>query len=203
MGLNKNQSTYQYVRIKNGKFYLSTDKECTTPYDELTGIIQNIFVKNETYEGNPVQKLVTVVESDGEKYYFSFNFESAMASTYIGFLKNADFSKPVVLRPISETVIKDNQESLRTTILVNQDGKSLKSFFTKDNPNGLPPMKQIKLNGKMVWDKTEMLDFYKNIIKEEFSKHFTESDNQTNTSTSPSMTAPSMGEVVDDDDLPF
>ena len=42
--------------------------------------------------------------------------------------------------------------------------------FTKDAPNGLPQMKQVKIKGAMVWDDSEMTEFLGQVAKDCFAK---------------------------------
>ena len=49
--------------------------------------------------------------------------------------------------------------------------------FTKDAPNGLPEMKQIKVKGKVTWDDSDMTEFLENVAKECFAKIATASTN--------------------------
>ena len=42
--------------------------------------------------------------------------------------------------------------------------------FTKDKPNGLPEMKQIKVKGKVTWDDSDMCEFLEAKAKECFAK---------------------------------
>ena len=42
--------------------------------------------------------------------------------------------------------------------------------FTKDAPNGLPEMQQIKVKGKVTWDDSDMTEFLENVSKECFAK---------------------------------
>jgi hypothetical protein len=168
MGLAVTKQAVTWVKVKGGKFYLASDKELTTPYDELQGTIADIGYNVETFNGAETLKLNCTIESDGEKYRFSMPFEGSTTSTFLGFLKNVNLKEPLALKPTSEKIVNaSGEERERQTILIQQDGTFMKQFYTKDNPNGLPPMKQVKINGKMIWDKTDMIDFFKDVIKNE------------------------------------
>lgn len=166
MGLkNRDGLKTSYVKVKDGKFYLSTDKELTAPFDELTGIMTDAFLKDEDYLGVPQRKMYIALEDADGKYLLGLNIESSMASSLIGFLANADLSREVALVPRMEKTNKNGKDIEKRTILVAQDGKFLKSKFTKENPNGLPPMQKVeRRGGKIEWIKDEMLDFYEDLI---------------------------------------
>ncbi len=193
MGLNKRQSA-NYLRIKEGKLYLGTDKECKDPYDEITGTIKGFSFKEDEFEGQKIRKLVVKIESDGENYLLSFPFDSSYTTTLVSFLKNADLSRTVTLVPS----LKKEGDKTRRALLVSQDGTFMKHFYTKDNPNGLPQMKQ-KRNGK--WDKDDMMDFIEDVI----TKEFMPAVNGDVSDAEPTRATPKVMVESDDssDDLPF
>lgn len=170
MGLkNREGGKTSYVKMKEGKFYLSTDKELQTPFEELDGTITDCYLKDEVYQGIPNRKLYFVLEDGVERMIIGFNIEAMMTCNLIGFLKNADLSRPLSFVPKFEIVKKDGVDYKRSSVLVSQDGKFLKSFFTKENPNGLPPAQRVeRRGGKVEWIKDEMLDFLENIVNTEF-----------------------------------
>lgn len=170
MGLkNRDGGKTNYVKVKDGKFYLSTDKELTAPFDELSGVITDTYLKDEEYKGIPSRKFYTVFEDEGERFIIGFNIESSFASTFISFLMNADLAQPVTIVPRVETINKNGTEVQKRSILVSQNGRFLKAYFTKDNPNGLPQMEKIeRRGGKIEWNKDEMLDFYEGLILNKF-----------------------------------
>lgn len=163
---NRSDVKVTYAKIKDGKFYLSTDKENKVPFDSLEGVITDIFLKEETYEGKPIKKLYVAVTDGDEKTLIGFSFDSSYTTSLVGFLVNADLSKKLELSPSEKTVTKNDVEVKERKIFVSQDGKNMSSHFTKLNPNGLPAMKKIKFNGKDVWDKTEFLEFFEKTINE-------------------------------------
>lgn len=170
MGL-KEKSVANYVKIKDGKFYLSSDKEHTTPYGELEGVITQIGLRNDEYEGQTIEKLSLTINDGDDDYVVSFAFNSSYTSSLIGFLKNADLTKPLSLVPTQRT---DKDGTTKRSILVKQGGSFLKQYYTKEHPNGLPRIepvmvkgKQLVQNGRLVWDKEEFLQFYRDVVKNE------------------------------------
>ena len=55
-------------------------------------------------------------------------------------------------------------EKKKASLFIMQDDKPLKHFYTKDNQNGLPKMKQLKVKGVMTWDDTEMMEFLEKMV---------------------------------------
>lgn len=56
-----------------------------------------------------------------------------------------------------------------SVMFINQDGKGLKHYWTKDNPGSLPNLEKIKIKGKDTWDDTKRLEYLENFIKDLFS----------------------------------
>ena len=54
---------------------------------------------------------------------------------------------------------KKVNDKTKTTIFVAQNDKAAKWYYTRDNPNGLPQLKKIKIKGKEAWDDTEVMEF--------------------------------------------
>lgn len=167
MALKNRDTNVIYLKCVEGKFYLSSDKEKKQPYDELEGIITDIGIRTDVYEGTPMKKLYLSIESDGSIYSISFNMDSSYTSTFMSFIKNADITKPLSLFPLLKEENKNGKDTKRYSILIKQDGNFMKSYFTKDDPKGLPQMKEIKVSGKTMWDRTDMIEFYEDIINNE------------------------------------
>lgn len=45
----------------------------------------------------------------------------------------------------------------------------MKKFYTRDEPNGLPGMKEVIVNKKKVWDKSDHQDFLENVVLNELA----------------------------------
>lgn len=56
----------------------------------------------------------------------------------------------------------------KTSLFINQDGKAVKWFWTKDNPGELPSLKKVKIKGKETWDDSDQIEFLQAYIKNEF-----------------------------------
>ena len=170
MGLkNRDGGKVTYVKIKEGKFFASSDKELANPFEQLSGVVVDTYLKDEDYNGIPNRKFYTVLEDEGERFIMGLNVESSFASTFISFLMNADLSKSINIFPKVENVIKNGKESQKRNMLISQGGKFLKAYFTKDTPNGLPAMQKVeRRGGKIEWIKDELLDFYEDLIINKF-----------------------------------
>jgi hypothetical protein len=164
MGL-KNHQQVNYLKIKDGKFYQSTDKEHTTPYDEFEGIITRMNFREDEYQGQKIEKLQITLTDGTDEFVLPVSFNSSYASSLISFLKNADLTQSLTLVP---TMKVDQSGKEQRSILVKQGSQFVKSFYTKTSPNGLPAFNKVKVNGKEVWDKTDYLDFLRDVVTNEF-----------------------------------
>lgn len=199
MGLNK-KTQGNFVRIKDGKFYLGKDLE--TPYDELTGMLTDLSFRDDEFEGQKIRKLVVTLEDNGEKYIVSFPFDSSYSSSFVSFLKNADLNDEMTLVPISKTEGDKTSRSL----LISQDGTFMKSYFTKDNTHGQPQFKKItKKSGKVEWDTDDFLEFREKIVEDLRKQLKTGTTYVTNEPTFEKKVKVVEQETEDEDagDLPF
>lgn len=203
MGL-KNREAVNYIKLKDGKFYASSDKENKTPYDELEGQITGISFRNDTFEGQEVEKLQLTINDGVEDYVIGMSFNSSYAASLISFLKTVDLSRPLSLVP---TFRKEKDGKENRSILIRQNGKWATSYYTKAHPNGLPSFKKTKLNGKDVWDKTDYLDFLRYVVTTEIAPKLGQATvigTQPATATATTAQAVHVNDVDEvADDLPF
>jgi len=130
-------------------------------YNGWSGKIVGIETRESEY-GKDWQ--VKMQDEDGIAI-LSFKYSSGYASSFLKALPNVDLSKDVTLSPN----VKVEGEKKRTTLFIKQDGQPIKWHYTKDNPNGIPPMKQIKVKGVSTWDDSEMMEFLEDMVKAKFA----------------------------------
>ena len=163
MPLKHKSAQRKYVRVKNGKFYLGKDFD--NPFDELEGTVTSLHFKDEEYNGSPLRKLIIVLSDEEDNYQLSLNVESNTYSKVVSFLANVDLSKPITLVPMEETLTKEGSPDVqKRTMLVSQDGKFAKSYFTKDEPHGLPRWDTVVVGKKKIADKTAFIDFLEDFV---------------------------------------
>lgn len=162
MALKNRDNSLNYLRIKGGKFYVGSDLQ--TPYQELEGRIVELKYKNEEYEGIPQRKLVVILQDGDEKYHLGINVETSSYSSLVSFLHGVDLKKAITLHPKEDIVAKDGKEVKRQALLVSQDGKFAKHYFTKDDKHGLPEWNVVKVGNKKVTDKSDCLAFLEEFV---------------------------------------
>lgn len=196
MALGNYNANVNYVRIKDGKFYLGKDLD--TSYSQLDGTITKMYYKDEEYDGQAQRKLIIVVTDDAD-YQLGINVDTANYSTLVSFLKGVDITKPITLYPKADVVVKDGKEITRRTILVSQEGKFAKSYFTKENNHGLPEWNIVKVGNKKVIDKTDFLDFLENFVQKEYISKLV-SVKPTGTVAAETKPALSVSDNIEDDE---
>jgi len=138
-----------YLKMSEGSFYLTTDKEKENPFESLTGTITKLEYRMDTFQDAQVEKLYVFVHSD-KTYTFNLGLKSSAYTNFVGFLKNADLSKPLTISLAKE--VYDNGK-VGSKIFVEQGGKSMKSYFRKDGGFELPKVDVVTLpSGKTVKD---------------------------------------------------
>jgi hypothetical protein len=162
MGLEHNTRTI-FLSIGDGKITrrvkepTGSSKQRTTKegkvvneeiYDAVTGIITDIKVTTHDKYG----KFWNV--------YLQMNYSGGYSSAFLKALPNVDLSARVKLIPSMKVV--DGKK--KVTLFINQHGKALKHFYTKENPNGLPQMVKTKFKGQEVWDDTDMMQFLEAMV---------------------------------------
>lgn len=153
-GLGVNENRVTYLKGTQGKFYISTDKEKQTPYDNLVGLLTNIEIKEETFEGNPIDRVYLTISANSGTFKFGIMNGSSTTSNLISFLKSADLSKEIEIIPIAK---EGTMGKINTEFLVKQGGTSMKGYFKKGTPTALPRWNKVKFNGKDAWDKTDFI----------------------------------------------
>lgn len=166
MGLKLNTAKAQYIKLKEGKFYKPDNLD--QGFTELEGTITNMYFKDDVFNGQPIRKLYVAVADESEVSIINMSVNSSNFSSFVNFAKNADLTKPLSLVPVYKMVSKNGVDKPNSSMLIEQNGKFIKSYFTKDSKNGLPEMKQVKINGKIEWDKTDFTEFLENIVTSEF-----------------------------------
>lgn len=93
---------------------------------------------------------------DGSEYFtLSIQQNSRPGGTFLKTLPNIDLKEPVRFNP---TVKTENNKQV-TTLFIQQDGTALRQAYSRDQPNGLPPMREMTIRGEKVWDDTDQINF--------------------------------------------
>jgi len=178
MGLQSTGSSTVYLSIQGGKIARrvseatqhSRERQIESSgkvvheelYDSLEGFMTGLTTRDGQFG-----KELHIHIGDDLKYVVQLKLSSSPASSFLKALPNVDLSKRVKIIPKQEE-IKDGVK--RTNIILVQDNGGIKHAFTKDNPNGLPPMKKVKVKGKETWDDSDQLEFFEKLIADIHAK---------------------------------
>jgi hypothetical protein len=128
-------------------------------YDYLDGVIANIETKENEYG----KFWYVTLDDAGVNQVLQFNYSSGYANGFLKALPNVDLSQKVKLIPSS----KKEGDKTKTTLFINQHGNAIKWAYTKESPNGIPELKQIKRKGKTEWDDSEIMEFLEKMVNTE------------------------------------
>jgi hypothetical protein len=145
------------------------EKMLEEKFKDLTGIITGIATKENDY-GKQYQ--ITFTDGD-EKYIVCMPYSSRYSASFLKALPNIDGAKLVKFMPWSMIDKNDATKKITGVTLYQNDGNGFVKIvpaFTKEDPNGLPQMKKIKVKGKETWDDSEMSEFLENVAKEWMAK---------------------------------
>ncbi len=170
MGL-QNRAEGKFITILKGKFSQRVPEG--TPGAEVR---TNKLGKqvSEVFHDDFVGKLVSIKVQDGaygktwnfgfrdkgDVYTLQLSYSNSFATAFLKMLPNIDLNKEMKVSPSVKTV--DGKE--KSSLFVSQDGVAIKHAYTKEKPNGLPPMEQVTVKGQLVWDDTKRIEFLHNMV---------------------------------------
>lgn len=105
---------------------------------------------------------ITLTDDQGDAI-LQMNYSSGYAAAFLKTLPNIDLSSDVVITPN----LKVEGAKKKTTVFVTQHGVPIKWHYTKDNMNGLPELKKIKVKGKDTWDDSDIMEFLEKMVMTE------------------------------------
>jgi hypothetical protein len=175
MGFTQAYAKANYLKVKEGKFWLNGEKQ-EYPFE---GKIVGLSFKDNEYQGDVKRNLsVKFIDDQGETFILDINTESNNYRTLVSFLANKeliDLTLPVTLSPVLED-IKDSKFK-RGSILVSQlkNGERVraKGYFTKATPHGQPDWEVVKIGNKTILDKTKYLEFMEAFVMQELATRIT------------------------------
>lgn len=127
-------------------------------YDYIDGIITSITTK----DGDYGKFWIVTLEDSGETQTLQIQASSGFANGFLKALPNVNLAEKVKLIPST----KQEGDKKKSTMFINQHGKAIKWFFTKDEPHELPELTQKKVKGKLVWDDSEAQEFLEAYIRD-------------------------------------
>jgi len=157
-----------FVNIKDGKFVVKNKKGDPEIYDALQGVISRVDFKMDEYQGKTYELAKITIGYIGEIYVIQMRTDSGYFRGFCNSLKSGNHKDEITIKPSS---IKNESGKTATTCFIQQNGKFLKHFYTKDNLGDLPPLDKIEFKGKTQYDNTKQIAFWKNWLSSLFESH--------------------------------
>jgi len=165
MGL-ENREGGNFITILNGKFcqrvpegtagaVSRVNKLNKTVYEKFYDRFTAKLVGIRTQDGAYGKNWLFDFQDEGEVYHLQLSYSNSFATAFLKMLPNIDLTKKMQVSPSVKEVDGKNKSSL----FVNQDGNPIKHAYTRENPNGMPDLKSVKIKGQDMWDDTERLEF--------------------------------------------
>jgi hypothetical protein len=178
MGLNKSEGANTvYLSVADGKLVRQhkqanantverTTKTGKLVYEEHFKDLKAMLVDLETRENDYGKQWQLKFKDGNETFIIQMPYSSRYASSFLKALPLVDLTQPVRFMPWS---MQDKNDATKkvTGITLYQTGGKIPSAYTKENPNGLPEMKQIKIKNKLTWDDSDMTDFLEHMVQTE------------------------------------
>ncbi len=161
----------KYFTILNGKFCVRVSQDTPGAVARVNKVQKTVY---EIFHDSFTAKLINIRTRDGEYgkswefdfldgkevYTLQLSYSNSYATNILKMLPNIDLTKEMKLQPSQK--IEDGKT--KSSLFISQDGKTLKHAYTKDAPNGLPPMEQVTVKGQQVWDDSKRLTFLEEMV---------------------------------------
>jgi hypothetical protein len=112
----------------------------------------------EEYNGEHYDKAKITIIDGAERFLLQMNVDSGYFRAFCNALRSGDPTAEVRIKPNYQVV--DGKK--KSSCFVEQNGKSLKHAFTRDNPGDLPPVEKVMFKGKEAYDGSKAMAYWKN-----------------------------------------
>lgn len=182
-----------FVNIKEGKFVVKNKNGEPERYDALQGVLSRVDFKMDEYQGKTYELAKVTIGYVGEIYVIQMRTDSGYFRGFCNSLRSGNHKDEITIKP---SCVKGENGKTASTCFIQQNGKFLKHFYTKDNMGDLPPLDKIEFKGKVQYDNSKQIAFWKNWLTSLF---------EPSQATQPKQTPKLQDEDFEDyaDDLPF
>jgi hypothetical protein len=205
MGAKTNQINYSYFTVLNGKFVQRVkegtpnaekrkNKNDVIVYELFFDTLEGRLISIDTRVGDYGKEIHFIISDGKETMKLQQPFSSTVSKSYLSRILNCN------LKGTLEFCVGFDKEKERTFAYLRQDGQTVKSLYTKDNPNGLPEMKKIKVKGQETWDDSDQLEFFDKLLTEKIIPKLKELNHIEGLGI---ITPPVDNDLEKSDDLPF
>lgn len=161
MGLNEKRDRPTFVNFSEGKFKVGKKNEGFKLYSSLSGKITGVSFDNNEYQGVTSRQIVISLSDDDGKFVLSTKASNGYGIGILYQLPLVDFSQEV------EFSASYDHEAKKANCFLSQNGKSLKRYWTKDNPRDLPQLENLGVvKGKTVWSGDKQQAYFEEYVAE-------------------------------------
>lgn len=136
-------------------------------YGSITGLIKDIHVsENEWGKQWNVELFCEDGEPGNQNFTLNMPYSSKPSKYFLLAVKNVDVTKRVEFTPWESSKLVDGATVVSTSLYIKNEGQkeSAKWFYTKEDPQGMPGLKEVMVNGKKTWDSTDQLAFFEKMV---------------------------------------
>lgn len=126
-------------------------------YKEISGMLVDIQKREHESYGD---SWIITLEDVADTCKLQIPYSSIQSDRFFRRLHNVDVNKPISIRC--------GRVDDKPFLVVDQDGKPLDYYWTKDDPKHLPPMVQKTVKGKLVWDDTDRMAYIEMYLEKKF-----------------------------------
>lgn len=156
-------------------------------FDFLTGPVSKLNLDTSGDWGDNIEITINDV---GDQYILQLKADSSFGRDFLRKLNNIDFTGDVCFEPwqmdaqswfdLTGRKLNGSYKSGLSIKNGDENGEKVESYYTKENPNGLPELEQKKdRKGNITWDGTEQMDF----LLDEFEKFVEKFNSGSSTSS--------------------
>jgi len=126
-------------------------------FNNVHGLITSIKKNSYEKDSKSFDSLHIYIDKGNGRYILSMPYSSSVARNFYNKMELIDYSKEVVI----SASLDNNGYS---QIFIQQNDVWLKNKYSKDNPGEKPMWNRVIVNGKDIWDRTDELAYFQNII---------------------------------------
>jgi hypothetical protein len=198
------------VETSDGKKVTKYVKE----FDYIEGSLSDVYSEDSDYG----KRWVVKITDNDEVYIITFKYSSGYSKSFLNQIERIDLSKLVKVSCTYKEEEKNGKTVKNTAIWLSQKTQSgaygwVGFKYSKDNPQGRPDLKEVVVRGEKIYDDTDQLAYYDNVVNTIFNEkklkaatNFTESSDLEIfeiPSEVPEAKASKKVATPDLDDLPF
>jgi hypothetical protein len=150
-----------WIKIKDGQFVYWNGKT-EELYSEFTGVLTDVFFKQDEYQGKQFDESLFTFIYKGEKYILSMRCDTSYFRQFCNLIRNSIIGVEILVKPRMVTINGKKKGS----IFIKQNDTWLKGFYTKEKPGDLPQAEIIEVGNQKIYNNFLQIEFWKAYLKD-------------------------------------